>query len=379
MGINNFNQHLLRIEDSIITAGAKAIENAGDGDVKSALSKIPVDPVGFTALLSPSADRYDSQIEQKARELTAQRFGRVVNLYIPLYLTSSCINSCLYCGFAKENRINRKTLDMTQIETEGKRIRSEGYRSILLVAGEDPREAPVEYLESAIKIMKRLGFIFVAIEVAPMSEEDYRRLGSVGLDSVTVYQETYDRELYKKLHPKGPKSNFDYRLETAERIARAGIRSIGIGFLLGLSDWRKEILCLSAHLKYMNRYHWQTFVSVSFPRIHTSPDGFKPDHPVSDKELVRIISAMRLRFPDAVLTLSTREVPELRDRLFGRGINQISAGSKTSPGGYSVDENSDKQFEVSDERSPKEVIEAIRELGFESVFKDWDTNLKPVS
>ena len=343
--------------------------------------KAPVSGNGFLALLSSSADAYSEKIELAARNLTAQRFGRIVNLYIPLYLTNSCINNCLYCGFGKDQNITRKTLDANEINREGQRLLGEGYRSVLLVAGEDfTGEAPVDYLAEAIGVLKSAGFVFVGIEAGPMTEDEYRYLGEAGLDSVTVYQETYDRATYKKVHPKGPKKNFDYRLETPERAAKAGIRAINIGFLLGLSDFVKEAVVLATHVKYLQKTFWQTSFGVSFPRIHSAPEGFVPPHPVSDAELVRLIMAMRLFNPDIILTLSTREAPKLRDRLFGAGVNQVSAGSKTSPGAYTLKESeAAEQFAVVDDRTPTQVMEAINVHGYESVFKDWDPALKPVS
>ncbi len=370
------------LNSGIIDSAVAKIETLSEQDVLKALERIPVTPEGFMALLSRQADALTSDIEILARELTAQRFGRVVNLYIPLYLTNSCINNCLYCGFGSKREVQRKTLTLNEIALECQRLLQEGYKSLLLVAGEDKRWAPVKYIESAIKLAKKLGFVFVAIEAGPMTEEEYRVLCNAGLDGVTVYQETYEIETYRKVHPSGPKKDYKYRLDTPERAARAGVRSVGIGFLLGLADFRKESLFLGAHIKYLRKKYWQTSIAVSFPRIHETPSGFSPAHPVSDSELVQIILAVRLANPDAVLTLSTREASALRDRLFGAGINQVSAGSKTSPGAYIVDpagNQAAKQFPVVDDRTPAEVIDAIRKRGLEWVFKDWDLNLRPVS
>jgi len=371
---------LSRLHDGLLDSGVRAIERATAEDVQRALTHIPVSPEGLCALLSRSADTLTDTIETAARNLTAQRFGRVVNLYIPLYLTNSCVNNCGYCGFGKDQPIPRKTLSLDELKKEGERLLAEGYKSLLLVAGEDQRVVSVDYLASAIRLMKKIGFVFISVEVGPLSVEGYRTLGNAGLDGVTIYQESYDRAIYDAVHLSGPKKNFDYRIETPERVAAAGIRVVGLGFLLGLADFRREALTLSAHVKYLRKKYWQSSIAISFPRIHTTPSGFTPAAPVADNELVRLIMALRLANPDAILTLSTREAPALRNRLFGVGINQVSAGSKTSPGSYAGEgaENGE-QFPVVDDRTPQQVIAAIRERGFEWVFKDWDENLKPVS
>ncbi len=371
------------MSESAIDSAIATIDRTPDADVATALTRRPINGAGFLALLSEAADGRIDAIEQAARDLTAQRFGRVINLYIPLYLSSYCINNCAYCGFGQDQSFKRVTLTLDQIRAEGERLYREGYRSVLLVAGEDPKEVPVDYLERAVKVMKLIGFVFVSVEVGPLAVEEYRQLGDAGLDGVTVYQETYDEELYRDVHLSGPKTRFEHRLEAADRVAQAGIRSVGVGFLLGLGDWRKEALALSAHVRHLNRRYWQTSVSISFPRIKEAPGDFlrERSRPVSDAELKRLIFATRLLFPDSVLTLSTREPATLRDRLFGAGINQASAGSKTAPGAYAgtPDVDDGEQFPVVDERTPQEVMAAIHGLGLEWVFKDWDTNLKPVS
>lgn len=367
--------------DSAIDSAVEKIAHATPEDVASALKNIPVNLDGFTALLSASADAFADRVRNSARELTAQRFGRVVNLYKPLYLSNACVNACLYCGFNASMDIRRRTLTLDEVEREGAILRSEGYASVLLVAGEDGASTPVTLIEQSVRRLKGMGFSYVGIEVAPLSMEQYARLGEAGLDGVTVYQETYDRDIYKQVHPGGPKRNFDWRLATAERAAKAGIRNIGLGFLLGLGDCRREALALYAHVRFMQKAYWQTSVSVSFPRLHHTPEGFAPKRHVSDVELFRLITATRLANPDITLTLSTRESPTLRDSLFGVGINHASAGSKTSPGAYSLvgsEDTAGEQFPVVDEREPAEVARSIKELGLEGVWKDWDPRFRPV-
>lgn len=364
----------------VIDSAMQRMDRATPDDVAGALKNIPVNLDGFAALLSPSADAFAGIVRNAARELTAQRFGRVVNLYKPLYLSNACVNACAYCGFNVSMGIRRRTLTLDEVAREGEILRSEGYASVLLVAGEDGKSTPVSLIEESVRRLKGMGFSYVGIEVAPLSVEQYARLGEAGLDGVTVYQETYDREIYKQVHRGGPKRNFEWRLATAERAAKAGIRNIGLGFLLGLGDYRREALALYAHVRFIQKTYWQTSVSVSFPRLHHTPEGFAPNRHVSDVELFRLITATRLANPDITLTLSTRESPVLRDSLFGVGINHASAGSKTSPGAYSaigMEETAGEQFPVVDEREPAEVALSIKKLGMEGVWKDWDPRFKP--
>lgn len=376
----DFLDTLTRLENGAFDDAVEKIDSATPDGVTAALTNIPVNLDGFLALLSPAADAFADKIRNAARELTAQRFGRVVNLYKPLYLSNAYVNRCLYCGFNSTMDIRRRTLTIDEVAREAQILRSEGYANILLVAGEDGASTPVSFIEESARAVKNMGFSFVGIEVAPLSVDQYKQLGEAGLDGVTVYQETYDRAIYSRVHPGGPKRNFEWRLATAERAAKAGIRNIGIGFLLGLGDHRREALALYAHIKFMQKTYWQTSISISFPRVHQAPPGFTPENRVTDTGLFRLITAMRLANPDVTLTLSTREAPALRDSLFGVGVNNASAGSKTSPGAYSSigdEDTAGEQFPVVDEREPEEVARSIRSLGLEGVWKDWDPAFKP--
>jgi 2-iminoacetate synthase len=215
----------------------------------------------------------------------------------------------------------------------------------------------------------------VAVEVEPLETEGYRRLIEAGIDGVTLYQETYDPVLYATYHTRGPKKRFAYRLEAPCRAAEAGIRRVGIGALLGLADWRVEAILVAAHAAYLGRRYWKTHVAISFPRIREAASRFTPPHPVSDRELARMIAALRLVLPDVGLVLSTRERPEIRDGLARIGITQMSAGSRTEPGGYRRPEDAEKQFLVEDPRAPAEVAARLRELGLDPVWKDWEEAL----
>lgn len=311
------------------------------------------------------------ELLEKARRLTLQRFGRVIQLYAPLYLSNECVDTCTYCGFSRMNKIPRKTLTVDEAVAETNFLISEGFRHVLYVAGEHPVHVSPDYLEEVIRrVRPRLSSI--SIEVAPFDEKVYRRLIEAGLEGVVLYQETYDPQRYAAVHLAGPKKSYERRMASAEEAAKAGIRQLGMGILLGLADWRHDAAALVEHLRRLRKRYWQTEFTISLPRLRPCASDFNTPHPVSDHEFLQLIAALRLALPDVGLVLSTRESPELRDRLIGLGITRMSAGSRTEPGGYLHPDQTLKQFEIEDRRSPEEVARAIREKGYEPVWKDWE-------
>ncbi|MCP4609040.1 MAG: 2-iminoacetate synthase ThiH [Planctomycetes bacterium] len=351
------------------------LEKISNNDVERALS----DPIGtysfdrFLALVSPAAEKYLEQMAQLAHQLTIQRFGPTIRLYAPLYLSNYCSNSCYYCGFNKENKSERTRLTIDQALEEANIIASEGFRDILLVSSEDKNFISVDYLvELAGKLRDK--FASISVEIYQMSSDEYARLFTAGIEGVTLYQETYDRKAYKYYHPSGPKADYDNRLQTPDNIAAAGMREVGLGVLLGLTDWRIETLALAEHAHYLIKRYWQSHVSFSFPRLRPALEvgSSKFKDLLSDKNLVQMITALRLCFADAGLVLSTREGAQLRDHLVKLGITKLSAGSKTNPGGYSGHNEAIEQFEIDDNRSPAQVAAMIKQQGFEPIWKDWD-------
>ncbi len=321
-------------------------------------------------LFSPAAGELIEEIARRAAHITVHRFGRVVNLYAPLYLSNACVNDCVYCGFAAHNRIKRATLTVDEAVAEAQALHDEGFRHILLVTGEAPRVFSVDDL---ITVVRRLTgrFASIAIEVFPMSLDEYRRLEQAGVDGLTLYQETYDRTVYAHCH-RGPKADFDGRLNAIESGGQAGFRSLGIGTLLGLKDWREEATLLAWHGRYLARRFWRSRVAFSFPRLRPATGGFSPPHPVADADLAQMLIGLRLALPDAEIVISTREPAALRDSLVPLGVTRMSAGSRTNPGGYRDPEGAGKQFDVHDARSPAEVARAIALAGREPVWKDFD-------
>ncbi|GAB6064489.1 2-iminoacetate synthase ThiH [Deferrisoma palaeochoriense] len=346
-------------------------ERAREADVEAALAGRAVDFEGFLALLSPAASRHLEPMARRAQALTAERFGRVVQLYAPLYVSNDCLNACVYCGFNRNNPIRRTTLTPEEAEAEARVLWSQGFRNLLVVSSENPKVVPVGYFE---ELGRRIGPLFpsLSVEIYPLDETGYGRLVEAGYDGVTVFQETYDPDLYRRVHPSGRKADYGWRLGTPERAARAGMRRVGLGALLGLGPWRLEAVGLALHALWLERHHWKTQVTISFPRLRPAPGGFQPPHPVSDRELVQMMCALRLLLPDVGLVLSTRESPEFRDGVTRICVTHTSAGSRTEPGGYTRPGAADVQFQVEDRRSPREVAARLTQLGLEPVWKDWD-------
>ncbi len=323
--------------------------------------------------ISPAAQNFLEEMAQQARQLTIQRFGRTIRLYAPLYVSNYCLNSCLYCGYNAETTCDRTRLSVDEAIAEADILAAQGFRRILLVSGEDPEFVTVDYL-TRVACRLKSKFSSISVEIYPMSRGDYERLFAAGIDGVALYQETYNRRLYSEYHISGPKSDYDYRLDTHDRTASAGMRRLGLGALLGLGDWRVETLALAEHAAWLMKKYWRCRVSFSFPRLrpanHVLPHF---EHLITDAELVRMMLALRLCFADAGIVLSTRENASLRDNLARLCVTRMSAGSKTSPGGYGGRLQSQEQFEIDDNRSPAEVAAMIRSSGRECVWKDWDT------
>ena len=342
-------------------------------DVEQALAARTRGIAELAALISPAAEPFLEEMARRSALLTAQRFGRTTQLYAPIYLSNFCTNRCAYCGFAANNRINRRCLTLDEAEAEADILHARGFQHILLVSGEAEDIVGVDYLE-AIALRLRGRFAAVSIEVQPLSTAHYARLFKAGITAVAVYQETYDQEMYQQVHLAGKKTDYHYRLDTPARVAAAGMREVGIGALLGLTDWRAEGLAIGLHLAWLRKNFWSTGVTVSFPRLRPAAGEFEPLVIVSEKNLSQLIFALRLFDPDVGLVLSTREEARYRDGMLGLGPTRYSAGSCTAPGGYSNPEMTDgEQFSVGDQRTVEEVSLAIAAKGFDPVSKDWDS------
>ncbi len=372
--------------------------------VRESLAKTQFSLGDFARLISPAAAELLEPLCQRSQALTRQRFGKTIRLFAPLYLSNECINNCQYCGFSRDNPILRVTLSVDEVRREARALAAQGFRNLLLVAGEHPKFISNGYLAECVRALHE-EIPGISLEIGPMETEDYRPLVEAGADGLVVYQETYDREVYAQMHTTGPKRNFDWRLETPERAYAAGFRRLGIGALYGLADWRSEAIAVAAHADYLLKNCWKAQLTISLPRLRPCAGEFEPLTQMSDRELVQLVCAFRLMFPDTGLVLSTRESAGLRDGLIPLGITLISAGSHTEPGGYTgagkekihrtergrivelasgasewaaVDQratNATGQFEIADARTAEQMALRVRELGYEPVWKDWDAAL----
>ena len=344
-------------------------------DVERALSARKITRDDLMALLSPTASHYLEPLAQQAQKLTRQRFGNTVSFYVPLYLSNLCANDCTYCGFSMSNKLKRKTLDQQEIERECEAIRKLGFEHLLLVTGEHQTKVGMDYFRQHLPAIRRQ-FSSLQMEVQPLDEHEYAELKTLGLDGVMVYQETYHQAVYARHHLRGNKQDFFWRLETPDRLGRAGIDKIGLGALIGLSDsWRTDCFMVAEHLLWLQQQYWQSRYSISFPRLRPCTGGVEPASVMTESQLVQVICAFRLLAPDVELSLSTRESPWFRDHMIPLAINNVSAFSKTQPGGYADNHPELEQFAPHDGRTPVEVAEALTRSGLQPVWKDWDSFL----
>ncbi len=380
--------------------------SADPADIRRLIGQSDLSLSDFAGLLSPGGAELLEPLTRRSQAITRQRFGKTIRLFAPLYLSNECINNCKYCGFSRDNPILRVTLSIDDVRREARALADQGFRNILLVAGEHPKFVSNGYMAECIRALRE--FIpSISLEVGPMETADYVPTVQAGADGLVVYQETYDRPLYAEMHTAGPKRDFDWRLECPERAYAAGFRRLGIGALYGLADWRYEAISVAAHASYLLKTCWKSQVTISLPRLRPCAGEFQPLTHMTDRELVQAICAFRLFLPDVGLVLSTREPAKLRDGLIPLGVTMMSAGSHTEPGGYTgagkdnlhqtvrgkIVElaagssewaaahapgratNATGQFDIADDRSPADIAELIRRLGYEPVWKDWDAAL----
>lgn len=341
-------------------------------DVERALNRDRLDPLDLLALLSTAAAPYLEAMAQKAHRLTVQNFGKTISLFTPLYLANFCRNQCVYCSYNARNHIVRRKLSLEEVETEGRAIAATGLQHLLLLTGESREKSGPEYIRDCVKVL-RPHFASLGIEVYPLEEDEYRMLNEAGVDAFTMFQEAYDEDVYASVHPAGPKRNHRFRLDAPERACRAGIPSVNIGALLGLGEWRDEAFFTALHAAYLHKNYPEVELAISVPRLRPHVGTFQPaTDPVTDAVLVQIILAYRLYLPRVGITLSTREGAKLRDALVPLGITKMSAGARTSVGGYSGEtEVGSSQFEISDERAVAEIVEMLRDKGYQPTFCDW--------
>lgn len=359
--LSAYQLEVARLRRSMIT-GAR---------IRKAIQNGSFNPEDYWVLLSPEADAYLEEMAQAARDLTLQHFGKTVQLFTPLYLSNYCVNQCIYCGYNTSHPIARRKLTAFEVEQEAQAIAATGLKHILILTGESPKHSPVDYIKSCVNILRPY-FSSISMEVYPLSVEDYRELIEAGIDGITLFQEVYNEAVYSQLHLAGPKRNFQFRLEAPERAGEAGMRTIGIGALLGLNDWRVEAFLTGLHANFLQQNYPAVEVSVSLPRLCPHIGSFQPASPVSERQLVQIMLALRIFLPRVGITISTRERQGFREHLIGLGVTKMSAGVSTAVGGHAARyEDEPGQFEISDQRSVAEMYRVITELGYKPVLKDW--------
>ena len=350
-------------------------------DVARALQATRPSLSDFAALISEAAVPYLAIMAERAQQLTRQRFGQGVSMYLPLYLTNLCANDCSYCGFSMSNKLKRKVLTEAEAVAECEVIRQMGYESLLLVTGEHESKGGMEYFRRMLPVVRPYA-AYLMMEVQPLATAEYRELIGLGLDAVMVYQESYHQPTYERHHLRGKKQDMRWRMETPDRLGEAGIDKMGLGALLGLADWRADSLMLAHHLSYLRKRYWKSRYSLSFPRLRPCTGGLSPSHPLTDRQLVQLICAWRLFDPELELSLSTRESAALRDAVIPLGITSVSAASSTQPGGYASPQRELEQFAIHDDRSVHQVADAIRARGLEVIWHEagsraWVTDPGP--
>ena len=381
--------------------------DADKAEVSRALEKQTLSPADFAALLSPAGGAMLERIAKRANADSLRYFGRTVQLFAPLYLANICTNRCVYCGFHAGRHIERIILSPEEIDAEAEALFAMGLRRVLVLTGDAPRKTGADYIAKAVSIVARK-IPSVGIEVPSLTREEYRMVSEAGCDSMTMFQETYDEALYATLHPAGPKRNFAFRLDAPHRAVAGGMRSITFGALLGLSDWRTDIYCMAMHVAWVSRFFPHVEVAVSLPRIRPkgpdeeAADASEPSsslgytlHPMADRDFVQALVALRCFLPHAGITISSRESAPMRNSLIPLGVTRVSAGVKTSVGGYAAamaagtlpdvapvsltleevaahnDSAGPVQFVIDDPRSVREMSAAVRRMGYHPVLADW--------
>ncbi len=358
----------------------KEFEGISSADISDSLDLDVLEIHHLIALLSPQAENHLEAMAQKAHAITLRYFGKTIQLYTPMYLSNYCDNYCLYCGFNKQNKAERKKLTLGEVGEEARFIAETGLKHILILTGESKQMSPVSYIKECVGILKKY-FSSIAIEIYPLSEEEYRELVAAGVDGLTIYQETYDEEIYGKMHLSGPKKDYCFRLNAPERGGNAHMHNVNIGVLLGLNDWRRDVFFLGMHAKYLQDKFSDVEIGISVPRIRPQAGNFRALYPVSDKHIVQIILALRLFLPRLSISISTREGSLFRENLIPLGITRLSAGSTTIVGGHTLgnedgkckmeDGRNPEQFEISDKRSVEEIKAMLEKRGYQPVLKDW--------
>ena len=333
--------------------------------LKKSLKKkgLTLEEVG--ALVNVKDEKLLEEIFEAAGKIKKEIYGERLVLFAPLYISSFCVNDCEYCGFHVRNKMPRKKLNLEEIKKQVKILEDMGHKRLLLEFGEHEKENPIDYVVEVIKTIyatksKKGSIRRVNVNIASTTVENYKKLKKAGIGTYQLFQETYHQKTYKKMH-KGPKADYERQLFAHDKAFEAGIDDLGIGVLFGLYDWKFEVLALLSHAKYMDKKFGVGPHTISVPRFQPADSvDFKPQHYVSEDELLKIVAILRLAVPYTGMIISTRERAEIREKAFITGISQTSSGSRTAPGGYGKGHNLE-QFHTADHRSVPEFISALLE------------------
>ncbi len=347
-------------------------------DVKKALEHDFCTVEDLKALLSPAAQPFLEQMARRAQAETGKHFGNNVYLFTPLYIANYCDNYCVYCGFNCYNHIKRMKLSLEQIEHEMQIISNSGMEEILILTGESRTKSDVEYIGEACKLARKY-FRMVGLEIYPVNTDEYKYLHECGADYVTVFQETYDKGKYEKLHLLGHKRVWPYRFDAQERALMGGMRGVAFSALLGLSDFRKDALASALHVYYLQRKYPHAEMSLSCPRLRPiiNNDKINPLD-VHEKQLCQVLCAYRIFLPYVGITVSSRESAQFRDGIVKIAATKVSAGVSTGIGdheskynGKDNGESGDEQFEIDDGRSLEMMYNDISKEGLQPVLNDY--------
>lgn len=339
-------------------------------DFDSVISKEIVNVNDLPVLLSEISDEQLEVMAKRANEESVNNFGRVVQLFTPLYLGNYCENQCIYCAFNQNYKVKRKKLSFEEVEKECAFTAETDLDEILLLTGESRKHTGIDYIAKSARIASKF-FNGVGVEIYPLDEEEYITLIDAGVNSLTVYQETYDEVRYDALHIAGPKKNFRYRLDAPERGAKAGMNKIQIGALLGLSNPLEDAYKTGIHMAYLLKKYPEVEWALSIPRLKDIENGDFIGTSIEDRQFVQILLALRIAFPKVTISISTRESSEFRANLIPLGVNKLSAGVSTAVGRRNGEDKETKQFEISDTSSVEDVKAMVTDKGYQVVFRNW--------
>lgn len=368
--------HMQEIKSDILTKVLTQTKDYNENefnkdDVLDALNSEYLSVENLKALLSSAAEDLIEELVFKAAKIKQRYFGNNISLFTPLYLSNFCNSKCVYCGFQKGNKIVRAKLNENEIRQEMQAISKTGLQEILMLTGEGREFASVEYIARACEIAKEY-FKVIGVEVYAMNVDEYKLLHEKGCDFVTIFQETYNPLKYSKIHLAGEKSVFEYRFNAQERALKAGMRGVAFGALLGIDDFRKDALATALHTYFLQQLYPNAEFSVSIPRLRPILNNAKI-HPkdVNERRLLQVLCAYRLFLPFAHITISSRERKGFRDEVIKLGASKMSAGVSVGIGEHMGEKKGDEQFEISDNRSVKEILTMLENSKLQAVMSDY--------